>query len=95
MAGGKPGNPNWKKGVSGNPGGRPAGCAAWCQKQFGKNGEKLWQAFYAIATDPKANHTVRLDAYRELANRGFGKPTEQHEHTMPEGVIIRHVLERS
>ena len=80
------------KGVSGNPGGRPAGVRAEVQKRFGKNGAKAIEAFALIALADAAKITKffggtpyvptlreRMEALRELLDRGFGRAVQTFE----------------
>ena len=78
----------FKPGVSGNPGGRPAGIRALVQARVGANGEQLVDFWMLVAFGEDADikrqfgaRTVvrlqeRMQAVEELANRGFGKPTQ-------------------
>ena len=77
------------KGVSGNPGGRARGLAAYVKSKVGDNGEQLVDALYAIAFgDAVARQDVfgemmappklrdRQQAISELMDRGFGKSVQ-------------------
>ena len=69
---GKPGNPRWQKGQSGNPGGRP--------KEVGHVKElareytvEAIQTLAKIMRDGKAPHAARGRASEALLDRGWGK----------------------
>jgi len=83
----------FEKGQSGNPGGRRPGVCALLQKRYGKNGEKLFAELGTLAFDPETDPHVRVKALSTLLDRGWGKPKETHEHTIPEGVTVKHVFE--
>lgn len=69
------GNPNWKKGVSGNPGGRRSNAplTEYVRKKFGKDGKKLVDALGAILTNDKASAGDKIRAVALLFERGWGK----------------------
>ena len=73
----RPGNgnlrPRWKKGQSGNPGGRPKGLASRVRELVGDDANAILEVFSQIATDPKAKVSDRIAAGRELLDRGWGK----------------------
>ncbi len=76
------------KGQSGNPGGRPKGIASQVKALVGDNGEKLAELLwlYASGTDAQIRkrfgckygprHEARLEAMKELLDRGFGRPAQ-------------------
>jgi hypothetical protein len=75
-----PGNPNWIKGVSGNPGGRPKDpFKEAIRKQFG-NGEQLiaWMVGLAQCADKESD---RIKAIEWLTDRGYGKVAQPVEHS--------------
>lgn len=61
----------FQPGQSGNPGGRPRGLAASVKELV--TPEQVAQGFYEIAVDPRAKASERIAAWRELADRGWGK----------------------
>lgn len=71
-------------GVSGNPAGRPKlaevqrGLAAKIRNhpQVGEDGEHLIARLVAIATEPHQNTKARIEAIKELFNRGWGRALE-------------------
>jgi hypothetical protein len=67
----------FKKGQSGNPGGRPKGIRAAARELAGDNGEKMLAVLLEIATGKiRGSARDRKDAAVELLNRGFGRPIE-------------------
>ena len=71
MAQGRPGNPNWVKGVSGNPSGRPR-VVADIQDLARQHGPEAIHTLVECLKDPK--HKVA--AAIALLDRGFGKCTQ-------------------
>lgn len=70
-----PKSPNqWRKGQSGNPGGRPKS-AGFPERvrQATRNGEDLIEIALEIMNDEAAGKTIRLDALKWLADRGWGR----------------------
>lgn len=75
----------FKKGQSGNPGGRPKGIADFRAKILSKtkNGDLLIEAMLNIATGehPDAKPSDIVAAVKWLGDYGLGKPVERHEHS--------------
>lgn len=76
------GNPNWKKGVSANPSGRPKGAmilAKYIIKKT-KGGKQLVDLMLEIAFGGTGEIVYevpdRIAAVKWLGERGFGKPSE-------------------
>ena len=61
----------WVKGQSGNPAGRPKGIAATVKERV--QPAELVDILVAVANDPRAKPSERIAAFRELADRGWGK----------------------
>ncbi|WP_395119645.1 DUF5681 domain-containing protein [Rhodanobacter sp. FW102-FHT14D06] len=68
------------KGQSGNPGGRPktSGPARNLARVYTV---EAIETLAEIMRDKKANHTARAAAATALLDRGWGKPTQQLDHT--------------
>jgi hypothetical protein len=71
MAQGRPGNPNWVKGVSGNPGGRPR-AALDVQEMARACTPQAIAALVAALSNPRE----RVPAAVALLDRGWGKPPQ-------------------
>ena len=61
----------WAPGQSGNPAGRPKGLAATVKARV--TPEEIVAGFLEVAQDPGAKASERISAWRELADRGWGK----------------------
>jgi hypothetical protein len=70
------------KGVSGNPGGRPKGFAALVREKT-NDGQLLVDFMLRVLNGEEKGASVsdKVAAAKFLADRGFGKPTEFHEHS--------------
>lgn len=64
------GNPNWTKGISGNPRGRPKADYTLAAEAK-KHTKKALQALVEIVSDRESPQ--RVSAARELLDRGWGK----------------------
>ena len=69
-----PGKP-WKKGQSGNPGGRPKVIAEVKELARAHTGEAI-QTLVSIMTNAKAAPAARVSAANALLDRGYGKPLQ-------------------
>lgn len=67
-------NPNWVKGVSGNPGGRPKAMREVTELAR-QEGPASIKALALIRDMAKAPPAARVAASTALLDRGFGKPT--------------------
>ena len=61
----------FQPGSSGNPGGRPKGIASAVRARV--TPEEMVEGWLEIARDPRAKAAERISAWRELADRGYGK----------------------
>jgi hypothetical protein len=101
-----PGKP-FKKGQSGNPGGRPAGLAAYIRQKCGDDGKNLTDFWLLVVygTDQEIKRRLgckaapsfrdRMAAADALADRGYGKPKDTVEITGENGgpiSVIRRVI---
>jgi Family of unknown function (DUF5681) len=71
MTRGKP----FKKGQSGNPGGRPK-VVAEVRELARQHTTTAVETFVSIMTDPKAPPSARVSAANALLDRGYGKPSQ-------------------
>lgn len=71
----KAGNGRFKKGVSGNPGGRPKDLSAFRLAARAHTTEAI-ETLAAIMRNRKASTSARVRAIRELLDRGWGKPPQ-------------------
>lgn len=76
------GNPNWKKGVGGNPSGRPKATAVEQEvRALAQNyGPEAIETAAKIMRNTKNTAGVRLQAVDLLLNRGFGRPIQPHSN---------------
>ena len=66
----------WPKGVSGNPGGRPKGVAAYIREQT-KDCQELVDRLIKVARgETGASQRDQNEAMKILLERGLGRPTE-------------------
>ena len=78
------GNPNWKKGVSGNPSGRPKMPANVLELARSRSPE----AFERICELMKSeNESVALAAAKEVLDRGWGRPSQESTVNLRHGDI--------
>jgi hypothetical protein len=84
VAKGRPGNPNWVKGVSGNPSGRPR-VVADIQELARQHGPDAILTLVEALKDPK--HKVA--AAIALLDRGYGKPVQSLtlNHNLPASTV--------
>lgn len=83
----KLGNPNWVKGVSGNPGGRPKD--AYDIRMLAQ--ERTLEALNVLAEimlDKDAPHAARVSAANAILDRGHGKPMQTAEITGKNGEAL-------
>ena len=74
-----PGRP-FKKGESGNPGGRPKGLAERA-RELTNGGDELAEFMVQVFRgEHGARLKDRMDAASWLSDRGFGRPTQQLQH---------------
>jgi len=73
----------WRKGVSGNPGGRPAGYSEFVAAARAEGAASL--AELIRLRDQSEHDAVRVSACREILDRGFGKPAQAVQLTGSDG----------
>lgn len=73
----------WKKGQSGNPGGRPKKKID-SEKTAQEHAEEAIAALVEVMTNPKAAAVARVSAAQAILDRGFGRPTQaiKAEHSL-------------
>lgn len=78
------GNPNWVKGVSGNPGGRPKGI--WDVRALAQQHcKRAIEVLAEIMRNPKNAPSARQAAANALLERGYGRPVQPIEGPGPSG----------
>ena len=70
----------FRKGVSGNPTGRPPGFGGYIRKRT-KDGRVIADFMLAVMQDATRKIDHRMEAAAWLADRGFGKPVQTLEHS--------------
>jgi hypothetical protein len=76
----------FQKGQSGNPGGRPKTSGPARQLARIYTVEAI-ETLVEIMRDNAANHTARVTAAQSLLDRGWGKPSQQLDHTSSDGTM--------
>src|SRR5450631_1921119 len=72
----------WKQGQSGNPGGRPKDDAR-LRELARERTEDALNTLTAIMTSRKAPAAARVAAACAILDRGYGRPSQQLQHTGP------------
>lgn len=83
----------WKKGQSGNPGGRPA-VVKKVRALAQQHSEEGIEALVAIGRDRNEKGAVRVAAWKEVLDRGLGKAVQGVEVTGADGAPVRMSLEK-
>ena len=78
----------FKKGESGNPGGRPTEIKA-IKELARAYTEKAIETLWKIANSDKQTGAARVSACIALLDRGWGKPDKMHHH---DGDIRQHII---
>lgn len=76
----------WKKGESGNPGGRPRKERELIEIAEAASPAALQRV---VALTKSRNPRVALAAAQEILNRAIGKPRQQLEHKIADGQALR------
>lgn len=69
------GNPAWRKGVSGNPGGRPK-ILGEVRELARQHTETALSTLIEVAKNPHSPAAARVSAAQALLDRGWGKPSQ-------------------
>jgi hypothetical protein len=64
------------KGVTGNPGGRPAGLARYVRELVGEDGRRIADFMVGVLDDESERTETRMQAAAWLGDRGFGKAVQ-------------------
>jgi hypothetical protein len=78
----------FKKGQSGNPGGRPKEVAE-VKALARERTVRAINVLTKIMESSKATNAARVAACKELLDRGWGKPGQHHQH---EGDMRQHII---
>ena len=74
-------NGQFKKGTSGNPGGRPK-TVKEARTKAQEMGVKVLEIFFDIVQDPSQGNTARIQAGTAIMLRAWGKPQSAQEITL-------------
>ena len=77
----------YKPGQSGNPGGRPRGLMEHVRRQT-KDGREIIAILLDILRNKKSAPEHRIQAARELLNRGFGRVPESEHNEVPTITLV-------
>jgi uncharacterized protein DUF5681 len=91
-----PGRP-FRKGVSGNPGGRPRGLARYVRELVGDDGRRIADFMLDVLDDETERTETRMQAAAWLADRGFGKASIVMDavEAVPVQIIVESAFERA
>lgn len=71
-------NGRWRRGVSGNPGGRPVGPLVKHVRQLARSyTDEAVEALRGIMLNEDAQATAHVQAAKEILNRGWGQPSDE------------------
>lgn len=82
----------FRPGQSGNPGGRKKSLAGLVRERTG-DGVEIVEYVVSVLRSKKMEPRLRLQAAEWLADRGFGRPTQSHEISGPEGGSVVFTLQ--
>lgn len=80
-------NGRFRKGQSGNPGGRKRGDAAVTELAR-KHAPEMLKVLVSIAVDESAAVNSRVAAASQVLDRAYGRPRQALEHSGPEGADL-------